>query len=67
MQISDFTNKHLPMIVGPLNKEYRNSYEFIPFDEIRIQSQIRRRHLKILVAEENGNVSGLVATHTEEN
>lgn len=67
MQISDFTNKHLPMIVGPLNEEYRNSFEFLPFDEIRILSQIRRRRLKILVAEENGNVSGLAATHTEEN
>ena len=67
MQISDFTDKHLPMIVGPLNEEYRNSFEFIPFDEIRILSQIRRRRLRILVAEENGNVSGLVATHTEEN
>ncbi len=67
MQISDFTNKHLPMIVEPLNKEYRNSFEFIPFDETRVLSQIRRRRLKILVAEENDNVLGLVATHTEEN
>jgi ribosomal protein S18 acetylase RimI-like enzyme len=49
-----------------LNEEYSNSYEFIPFDEERVLSQIRRRRLKILVAEENGKVLGLIATHSHE-
>ena len=65
--ISQFTSKHLPAIVELLNGEYRNSREFIPFDEERVLSQIRRRHLKILVAEENGKVLGLLATHSHEN
>jgi ribosomal protein S18 acetylase RimI-like enzyme len=65
--ISQFTSKHLPSIVELLNDEYRNSREFIPFDEERVLSQIRRRHLKILVAVENGIVLGLLATHSHEN
>jgi len=56
----------LPTIVRLLNGEYSNSYEFIPFDEERVLSQIRRRRLKILVAEENGKVLGLIATHSHE-
>ena len=64
IQISELTNKHLPNAVGLLNEEYRNSYGFIPFDEERILSQIRQRGLKVLVAEENGDVLGLIATHT---
>jgi ribosomal protein S18 acetylase RimI-like enzyme len=64
MQISELTSKHLPIAVGLLNEEYRNSYEFIPFDEERILFQIRQRGLKVLVAEENGDVLGLIGTHT---
>jgi len=66
IQISGSTNNHLPTIVRLLNEEYSNSYEFIPFDEERVLSQIRRRRLKILVAEENGKVLGLIATHSHE-
>ena len=65
--ISQFTSRHLPAVVELLNDEYKDSREFIPFNEERILSQIRRRHLKILVAEENGRVLGLVATHSHEN
>jgi ribosomal protein S18 acetylase RimI-like enzyme len=64
IQISEFTNRHLPAITILLNKEYRDSYEFIPFDEERVLSQIRKRGLKVLVAEENGKALGLVGTHT---
>lgn len=67
IQIVEFTNRHLKDIAGLLNEEYEDSDEFIPFSEDRIQSQIRRRHLKILVAEENGEVLGLIATHSHEN
>jgi ribosomal protein S18 acetylase RimI-like enzyme len=66
IQISGSTNNHLPTIIRLLNEEYSNSYEFIPFDEERVLSQIRRRRLKILVAEENGKVLGLIATHSHE-
>jgi len=66
IQIAEFTHKHLPIIVRLLNEEYRSSHEFIPFDEERVLSQIRRRDLKVLVAEENGRVLGLVGTHLEE-
>jgi ribosomal protein S18 acetylase RimI-like enzyme len=66
IQISGSTHNHLPTIIRLLNEEYSNSYEFIPFDEERVLSQIRRRRLKILVAEENGKVLGLIATHSHE-
>jgi ribosomal protein S18 acetylase RimI-like enzyme len=64
IQISKLVNRHLPVAVGLLNEEYRNSYGFIPFDEERVVSQIRQRGLKVLVAEENGDVLGLIGTHT---
>lgn len=63
IQISELTNKHLPSAVGLLNEEYKSSYEFIPFDEERVLSQIHQRDLKVLVAEENGDVLGLIASH----
>lgn len=66
IQISELANKHLSIAVAMLDEEYRNSYEFIPFDEERVLSQIRQRSLKVLVAEENGNVLGLIATHTHD-
>lgn len=66
IQISEFTNRHLPFVARLLNEEYRETYEFIPFNEERILSQIRRRDLNILVAEENGRVLGLIGTHPEE-
>ena len=52
-----------------LNDEYRDAHGFIPFDEARILSEIRQRGLRVLVAEENGDVLGLIGTHThtEEN
>jgi ribosomal protein S18 acetylase RimI-like enzyme len=67
VQITEYANRHLSAIVRLLNDEYRDSNEFIPFNEERVQSEIRNRRLKLLVAEENGNVLGLVATHSHEN
>jgi ribosomal protein S18 acetylase RimI-like enzyme len=66
-QIAEFAKRHLPAIVKLLNYEYRDSHEFIPFDEERVQSEIRNRHLKLLVAEENDKVLGLIGTHSHEN
>jgi ribosomal protein S18 acetylase RimI-like enzyme len=66
IQILDFADSHLPAIVKLLNEEYGSSFEFIPYSEERILSQIRRRGIRILVAEENGNPQGLVGTHLEE-
>jgi len=66
IQISELAKKHLPIAVELLNGEYRNSYGFIPFNEERILSQIRQRSLKVLVAEENGDVLGIVGTHTHD-
>jgi len=66
IQISEFTDRHLPFVVRLLNEENRDAYEFIPFDEERVLSQIRRRRLKVLVAEENGAILGLIGSHTHE-
>jgi ribosomal protein S18 acetylase RimI-like enzyme len=66
IQISNFANSHLPAIIQLLNNEYRDSYEFIPFDEERVLAQIRRRDIRILVAEENDEVVGIIGTHADE-
>jgi len=67
VQITEFAKKHLPAIVSLLNDEYRDHDEFVPFDEERVQSEIRSRRLRLLVAEENGKVLGLIGTHSHEN
>jgi ribosomal protein S18 acetylase RimI-like enzyme len=66
IQVLEFANRHLPAVVRLLNEEYRGSFEFIPFSEDRVISQIQRRGIKILVAEEDRNSLGLVGTHLEE-
>lgn len=66
IQIVEFNQKHLPTAAELMNEEYENSSEFIPFDQKRVVSEIRRHNLKVLIAEENGKVLGLVATHPEE-
>jgi len=65
IQIVEFSQKHLPTATELLNEEYENSSEFIPFDQERVLSEIRRHNLKVLTAEENGKVLGLAATHPE--
>jgi ribosomal protein S18 acetylase RimI-like enzyme len=67
IQIVKLANNHLKAAAELLNQEYKDSVEFIPFSEERIQAEIIRRHLKILVAEENNKVLGLIATHSHEN
>jgi ribosomal protein S18 acetylase RimI-like enzyme len=66
IKISQFNDRQMSTIARLLNEEYKDTHEFIPFNEERIRSQIRRRDLKILIAEENGKVLGLIATHIEE-
>jgi ribosomal protein S18 acetylase RimI-like enzyme len=67
IEITEFADKHLSAVSRLLNEEFREQHESIPFDEDRVLSQIKRRRLKILVAEENGRVTGLVASHSHEN
>jgi ribosomal protein S18 acetylase RimI-like enzyme len=67
VQIAEFDKKHLPTIARLLNDEYRDYDEFIPFNEERVQSEIRYRDLRLLIAEENGKVLGLIGTHSHEN
>jgi ribosomal protein S18 acetylase RimI-like enzyme len=66
IQISESTNRYLPIVARLLNEEYRGSYEFIPYNEERILSEIRRRNLKVLVATENHEVQGVIGTHTHD-
>lgn len=67
LQIVEFADEDLSSLVELLNEEYRNSYEFIPFVEERALSQIRRRHLNIIVAKEKGQILGIIGTHFHEN
>jgi ribosomal protein S18 acetylase RimI-like enzyme len=67
IQISEFApERHLKALAELLNNEYRDSFEFVPFDEERIKYQIRRWSISVLVAEEKGSAVGLIGTHLEE-
>ncbi len=61
VQIRSFTDEDMSSLVKLLNETNRESYEFIPFDEEKLRSQIREWNLKILVAEEKGGIIGSVA------
>jgi ribosomal protein S18 acetylase RimI-like enzyme len=66
IQTLEFADEHMPVVVRLLNEEYKDSFEFIPYSKERVLSQIQRRGIRILVAEESGNLLGLVGTHLEE-
>jgi ribosomal protein S18 acetylase RimI-like enzyme len=61
VRIRSFADKDLSSLVHLLNETRRGSYEFVPFDEKKLHSQIREWGLKILVAEEGGEVLGSAA------
>ncbi len=61
VQIRSFTDKDLSHIVKLLNEDYRESYEFTPYTEESLSSWIHERKLKILMAEENGEILGSAA------
>jgi len=61
VQIRSFTGKDLSNLVELLNEARRESYEFIPYNEEKFLSQIQEWNLKVLVAEENGEVVGSIA------
>lgn len=70
IRIVEFAPKHVSAVAELLNDSYRNSsFEFVPFDEERVLSEIRKRDMKVHVAEENDSVLGVVGTHShpEEN
>jgi len=61
MNIRDFVQEDLPHLVNLLNKTYGKSYEFIPYTEDKLRSWIQEGNLKVLVAEEDGEVTGSIA------
>jgi len=62
MNIRNFVWRDLASIVKLLNEEYRGAYEFIPYNEDKLRSWIQEGNLKILIAEEKGEVLGAVAS-----
>jgi ribosomal protein S18 acetylase RimI-like enzyme len=65
VKISSLDRKHLPFVAELMNEEYEGSPEFIPFDEERILSEIRRRNIRVLVAQDDERVVGVIATHAD--
>jgi ribosomal protein S18 acetylase RimI-like enzyme len=61
IQIRTFIDKDLPTIVKMVNEIRLGSYEFTPYTEGRLQEWHRGGKLKILIAEEEGQVSGSAA------
>ena len=65
VKISNFDRKHLRFVAGLMNEEYEGSPEFVPFDEERFLSETQRRHVRVLVAEDDGQVVGFIGTHAD--
>jgi ribosomal protein S18 acetylase RimI-like enzyme len=63
IQIRCFDGKDLPILVKLLNEKYADSYEFVPYTVDMLLSGIKEDNLKVLVAEENGEVLGSAAYH----
>jgi ribosomal protein S18 acetylase RimI-like enzyme len=66
LKISSLESKHLPFVAELMNEEHRGSSEFIPFDVMRILSDIQRRKIRVLVAEEDEQVVGVIGTHADD-
>jgi ribosomal protein S18 acetylase RimI-like enzyme len=66
VKISNLDRKHLPFVAELMNEEYEGSPEFMPFDEERILSEIRRRDIVVQVAEDDEHVVGVIGTHVDD-
>lgn len=58
--IRDFRESQLPILVRLLNDSRRGSYEFMPLTEQEVRDRIQQRGLRVLVAEEGGELAGAV-------
>jgi ribosomal protein S18 acetylase RimI-like enzyme len=61
VQIRNFNNKDLSVLVRMLNEAERESYEFTPYTEEDIRSRIQERGMKLLIAEEKDKILGFAA------
>lgn len=61
VKIREFVRDDLPLLVKLLNETYKDWYEFIPYSESTLVSEVNKRSSKILVAQENGEVKGFAA------
>jgi ribosomal protein S18 acetylase RimI-like enzyme len=61
VKIRSFTDKDLPNLVKLLNESHREAYEFTPYNEEELKSQILERRFRILMAVEDGKTVGSVA------
>ena len=56
----------MPFLAELMNEEYEGSPEFIPFDEETFVSEIQRRRIRVLVAEDDESVVGFIGTHADD-
>lgn len=61
IEFRSFTDRDLPILSQLLNEANRGSYQFYPYDEDRLRKWIQDVKLQILMAEENGAVTGSAA------
>jgi ribosomal protein S18 acetylase RimI-like enzyme len=66
VKISSLERKQVPFLAKLMNDEYEGSPEFIPFDEERFLSEIQRRRITVLVAEDDGRPVGFIGTHSDD-
>ena len=60
-RIRGFTEHDFQILVELLNEAYKNDFEFIPYTEEKLRTRLAEGKLEILMAEENGRVTGTVA------
>jgi ribosomal protein S18 acetylase RimI-like enzyme len=58
VQIRNFIEGDMLVLVKLLNGAYKDSYEFTPYTDESVNFQIQKRGMKILMAEENGRILG---------
>jgi len=61
VKIRKFRQEDLTELVNIINDSYKDSYEFIPYTEDSLLKEIMERKLNVLVAEEKGEIKGLIS------
>jgi ribosomal protein S18 acetylase RimI-like enzyme len=59
--VRGFTEQDLPVLVKLLNVTYRDDFEFVPYTEEKLRTRLTEGKLKILIAEDHGEIAGSVA------
>ena len=60
LEIRDYRDQDLSILVKLLNEAYKDAYEFMPLTEEEVNARIREAKSKVLIAEREGEIVGSV-------